>query len=132
MVAISFSQIAEAFVLVSAKFNYQILLQEIFEVTNISIYHAVTIEKSDKKSTILQFHISTFHIQFCRKMIILQYLRNLHDILRTEKDDLSALKNNKMIFSLEWNTMFTEYGQVLVFNFLEMGNTVFFLSKNLV
>ena len=38
-------------------------------------------------------------------------------------------KNNKMIFSLAWNTTFTEYGKVLVLNFSEMGNTVFFDPK---
>ena len=37
----------------------------------------------------------------------------------------------KIIFSLAWNTMFYEYGKVLVFNFSEMGNTVFFWFKKL-
>ena len=33
-----------------------------------------------------------------RKMIFLKYLRKLHDVLKTEKDDLSVLKrNDKMI-----------------------------------
>ena len=42
-----------------------------------------------------------------RKIIVPKYLRNLHDILRTEKDDLSVkktkqkqTKNSKMIFYL--------------------------------
>ena len=30
-----------------------------------------------------------------------------------------------MIFSLAWNTMFTEYGKALVLNFSEMGNTFY-------
>ena len=37
----------------------------------------------------------------------------------------------KVIFSSAWNTMFFEYGKVLVLNFSEIGNTVFFLSKKL-
>ena len=36
-----------------------------------------------------------------------------------------------MIFSLARNTMFTEYGKVLVLNFSEMGNAVFFDPKSL-
>ena len=35
-----------------------------------------------------------------------------------------------MIFSLAWNTMFTDYWKALVLNFPEMGNTVFFEPKN--
>ena len=60
------------------------------------------------------------------------YLRNLHDILRTEKYDVSVLKKkkNKMIFFLAWNNMFTEYGKFLVFNFAETGNTISFYSKS--
>ena len=37
----------------------------------------------------------------------------------------------KIIFSSAWNTMFFEYGKDLVFNFSEIGNTVFFWSKKL-
>ena len=49
-----------------------------------------------------------------RKMIFLQFLRNLNDIIRNEKDDISVhKKNNKIIFYLAWNTVFTD-------NFLEM------------
>ena len=36
----------------------------------------------------------------------------------------------KMIFSSAWNTMFFEYGKVLVLNFSEIGNTVFFYLKS--
>ena len=36
----------------------------------------------------------------------------------------------KMIFSLAWNTMFTDYWKVLVLNFLGIRNTVFFWTKN--
>ena len=45
-------------ILVSPKLKWQILLQRIFDVTNICIYHAATIEKSEKKSSLIQFHIS--------------------------------------------------------------------------
>ena len=38
----------------------------------------------------------------------------------------------KIIFSLAWNTMFSEYGKVLVLNFSEMGNTFFFWFKKLI
>ena len=51
-----------------------------------------------------------------------EYLRNLHAILRNEKDYISVLKKkkniknkqtnkktNKMIFSLAWNIMLTDY-----------------------
>ena len=71
-----------------------------------------------------------------RKIIVPKYLRNLHDILRTEKDDLSVkktkqkqTKNSKMIFYLAQNTMLTGYEKFLVLKFLEMGNTVFFYPK---
>ena len=44
-----------------------------------------------------------------RKMIFLQFLRNLNDIIRNEKDDISVhKKNNKIIFYLAWNTVFTD------------------------
>ena len=36
----------------------------------------------------------------------------------------------KMIFSLAWNTMFSEFGKVLVLNFSEIGNTFFFYLKS--
>ena len=53
-------------------------------------------------------------------------------ILRTEKDDLSVLKkNDKMIFSLAWNTMFTDYCKVLILNIPELENTAFFKPKRL-
>ena len=35
-----------------------------------------------------------------------------------------------MIFSSAWNTMFFEYGKVLLLNFSEIGNTVFFYLKS--
>ena len=35
----------------------QILLQEVFEVTNIDIYHAVTKEKPEKKSSLFTFKL---------------------------------------------------------------------------
>ena len=38
---------------------------------------------------------------------------------------------SKMIFSSAPNTMFFEYGKVLVMNFSEIGNTVFFWCKKL-
>ena len=40
-----------------AKPKCQILLQEISDATNIVIYHAVTLEKSEKKSSLIQFHV---------------------------------------------------------------------------
>ena len=49
MADMSFSLNCEVFVVVSAQFKSQILLQEIFEVTSIGIYHALTIEKSQKR-----------------------------------------------------------------------------------
>ena len=42
-------------------------------------------------------------------------------------------ENNKTIFlwnTMEWNTMFTEYGKVVALRISEMGNTVFFNLKN--
>ena len=39
------------------KLKCQILLQGISDATNIVIYHAVTTEKSKKKSSLIQFHI---------------------------------------------------------------------------
>ena len=38
----------------------------------------------------------------------------------------------KMIFFSAWNTMFFEYGKVLLLNFSEIGNTVSFWSKKLI
>ena len=40
----------------SAKLKFQILLQGISDATNIVIYHAVTTEKSEKKSSLIQYH----------------------------------------------------------------------------
>ena len=43
--------------LVFAKFRCQILLQEISDGTNKFIYHVLTIEKLEKKSYLIQFHV---------------------------------------------------------------------------
>ena len=43
----------------------------------------------------------------------------------------SSQKNDNMIFSLVWNTMFTGYQNVLVFKFSKVENTVFFQAKKL-
>ena len=37
------------------------MLQGIFEVINIGIYHVVAIEKSDEKSPLIQLHISPYN-----------------------------------------------------------------------
>ena len=57
--------------------------------------------------------------------------------MRNEKDDLSVLKkkqktkkNDKIIFSLVWNIMFTSYLKLLALKFLEMENTGFFEPKS--
>ena len=60
MVDLSFSKKSEAFVLVSEKLKYHILVQGIFKVTS-SIYYAVTIEESGRKSLLIQFHISLYN-----------------------------------------------------------------------
>ena len=39
-------------------------------------------------------------------------------------------KNDKIILSLAWNTMFTDYWKVLVLKFLEMENGIFFEPKS--
>ena len=49
MVDMSFSKNTDLFVLVSAKFKYQILIQDVSDAINMVIYHAVTIEKSEEK-----------------------------------------------------------------------------------
>ena len=67
-----------------------------------------------------------------RKMIFFYYLRNLHDVIRNEKDDLSVLKKgDKITFSLVSNAMLTGYQKVLVFKSSEMENTVFYQAKKL-
>ena len=48
MVDMGFSYNTEILVLGSAKFKSEILLQEMFEFSNISVYLAVTIKKSEK------------------------------------------------------------------------------------
>ena len=60
-------------------------------------------------------------------MIFPKYLRNLlvlsvmiFQFSKRQKDDIC----------LAWHTMFNEYGKVLVLNFSEMGNKVFFDPKN--
>ena len=58
MVDMSLSKNIEAFVMVSAKFKYQILLHGVFENTNIGIYLVLTIEIFENKSSLIQFHIS--------------------------------------------------------------------------
>ena len=47
-----------------------------------------------------------------------------------DRCSFSSQKNDKMIFSLACNTMFTDYWKVLVLNFPEIGNTVFFELKS--
>ena len=42
---------------------------------------------------------------------------------------LCCQKNNKMIFSLAWNTIFTEYRKVIILKFSQIRNTVFFDPK---
>ena len=58
MVDRSFSQNTDQFFLVYAKFKCQILFQGISDATNMVIYHAITIEKSEKGS-LIQFHVFT-------------------------------------------------------------------------
>ena len=57
MVDMSFSYNTDDFALVSAKFKCQILFQRISDATNMVIYHAITIEKLDRKSSLIQFHV---------------------------------------------------------------------------
>ena len=67
-----------------------------------------------------------------RKIIFFYYLRNLHDVIRNEKDDLSVLKKgDKITFSLVSNAMLTGYQKVLVLKSSEMENTVFYQAKKL-
>ena len=67
-----------------------------------------------------------------RKMIFFYYLRNLHDVIRNKKDDLSVLKKgDKITFSLVSNAMLTGYQKVLVLKSSEMENRVFFRAKKL-
>ena len=47
--------------------------------------------------------------EFGRKMVFLYYLQNLHDILRNKKDDISVLKNDKIILYAAQDIMFTDY-----------------------
>ena len=49
LVDISFSLNTDDFVLISAKFKFQILLEEISDGTSMVIYHVVTIKISEKK-----------------------------------------------------------------------------------
>ena len=56
--------------------------------------------------------------------------------MRNEIDDLSVLKkkikkNDKIIFSLVWNIMFTSYLKFLALKFWEMENTSFFRAEKL-
>ena len=67
--------------------------------------------------------------EFRRKVIFLQYLRNFHDILETKKDDLSIL-NDKAIRCFLCHgilcLLFNVYWSVLVSDFSEIENAVFF------
>ena len=49
MVDMAFSSNTDVFVLASAKFKCQILLQGIFDATNVGIYHALTTEKLERE-----------------------------------------------------------------------------------
>ena len=66
-------------------------------------------------------------------MIFRSYLRNLicyYDILRNEKDDISVVKkNDKMIFSLAWNVMFTHMLKSSCFEFFGDGKYGLSLSQ---
>ena len=64
MVNMSFNE--NSFVLISAKFTYQILFQGISDAINMVIYYAVTIEKSEKKN---QFHVFTCNVFRPFKMV---------------------------------------------------------------
>ena len=65
-------------------------------------------------------------------MIFPQYLQSLGN-LTNEEGGGSALhkktKNNKAIFSLAWNIIFTDNLKVLFLKFLEMKNMVFLCQK---
>ena len=54
--------------------------------------------------------------------------------LRNEEEGASALhkkkqENDEVVFSLAWNTMFTDNKNVLVSNFLEIKNMVFLSQR---
>ena len=59
-----------------------------------------------------------------RKIIFPQYWQNFHDILRPEINNLLVFHETKA-----WKTILTNYGKVLVLNFGEIGNAVFFEPK---
>ena len=75
----------------SAKLKCHILLQAIFDVTYIVIYHAVTIKKSEKKSSLIQF----YYVLLC----------NSNDFRH-----FKLVKRNKFLWKKEWNYKNMNFG----------------------
>ena len=50
--------------------------------------------------------------------------------MNRERWSFSSKNNDKMIFYVAWNNMFTDYWKVLVLNFSELGNSSFFDSES--
>ena len=64
----------------SAKRKYQVLLQGNTEATNIAIYHAVTIEKSDKKSSLRSHSTLSSKIKNKKKNMTVLLCAEFHNI----------------------------------------------------
>ena len=61
---------------------------------------------------------------------VVEFLENFLEFT-LKQEMVYSHRNNKVIFSLAWNAMFSDYWKVIDLNFLEMGNTVFLWSKKL-
>ena len=94
-----------------------------FELFRNGKYGLLLIQKVDVRWYVLQHGIPCF---LNREKFLFWTFRRWQ--IRSSFDSKSWYK---IIFSSAWNAMFFEYGKVLVSNFLEIGNTVFFWSKKL-
>ena len=71
-------------------------------------------------------------MNFARKEKFIVWESSCFDLFADEKYGLFLIqKFDVRWYSSVWNTMFFEYQKVFVLNFLKIGNTVSFWSKNL-
>ena len=71
-------------------------------------------------------------IFWIKEKVILRISWSKRRSFLAQEVDLSVLKNDKMTFSLAWNSMLTDHWKVLVLNFSEMDNMVFLWAKALI
>ena len=108
--------------LVSTKFRCQIQLQGISGGTNTVIYHVLTLEKSEKKSSLIQFHVlpinkmalgllkwlweTSFYELCTKKKFILRRKEEFMNFMIKEKLMLWSFGSKKNLFQISTEIIF--------------------------